>query len=285
MRMLSAMLGLTLIVWLAPPTVADDKEEPKGVRAVLIEKFQDLQLTEEQESKIADLRKEYHPKVQEAAKELRGLVKEEVQKIRAVLTEEQREKIKELRAERHAHIGQCVAHAMAHLKSLDLTDAEVAKMAEIRKEFRPKIAKTLRELHGLLNDEQRQTWAAAVKAGKKRREALAALKLTADQKDKVATVGKEVRDLVREEMEKVRDVLTEEQKAKLLELKNERKERVRDRMACRISKFKDLNLSDEQKEKINEIRTQYRPRVREAGNKLRATIREEVEAIVAVIKS
>lgn len=285
MRMLSAVLGLSLMVWSAPRAVADDKEEPRGVRAILIEKIQDLQLTDEQESKIADLRKEYRPKVQEARKELADLAKEEVQKIRAVLTEEQREKIKELRAERREHIGECLAHAMARLESLDLTDAEVAKMAEIRKEYRPKIAKTMRELHGLLSEEQRQTWAAALKEGKKRRQALAALNLTADQKEKVATVGKEVRDLVREEMEKVRDVLSEEQKAKLLELKNERKECVRDRLACRISKFKELNLSDEQKEKIAEIRTAYRPKVQEAGNKLRATIREEVEAIVAVIKS
>ena len=33
-----------------------------------------------------------------------------------------------------------------------------------------------------------------------------------------------------------------------------------------------------------EIREEFRPKVQEAGNKLRATVREEVEAIVAVIK-
>ena len=85
-------------------------------------------------------------------------------------------------------------------------------------------------------------------------------------------------------MEKIRDVLTEEQKEKLAELKEERQERVRDRMAHRIANLKDLNLTDEQKTKIADIRKEYRPKVHEAGNKLRATVREEVEAIVAVIK-
>ena len=33
-----------------------------------------------------------------------------------------------------------------------------------------------------------------------------------------------------------------------------------------------------------EIREEFRPKVQEAGNKLRATVREEVEAIAAVIK-
>ena len=33
-----------------------------------------------------------------------------------------------------------------------------------------------------------------------------------------------------------------------------------------------------------EIREAFRPKVQEAGNKLRATVREEVEAIAAVIK-
>jgi Spy/CpxP family protein refolding chaperone len=85
-------------------------------------------------------------------------------------------------------------------------------------------------------------------------------------------------------MEKIRDVLSEEQKAKLLELKDERKERVRDRRACRIANFKDLDLSDEQKTKIMEIRKEYRPKVQEAGNTLRATVREEIDAIRDVLK-
>ena len=97
-------------------------------------------------------------------------------------------------------------------------------------------------------------------------------------------VGKEVRALVREELEKMRDVLTEGQTEKLQEFAEERKEHVRDRHAHMIANFKDLNLTDEQKTQIREIRKEYRPKVQEAGNKLRATVREEMEAILAVVK-
>jgi Spy/CpxP family protein refolding chaperone len=55
-------------------------------------------------------------------------------------------------------------------------------------------------------------------------------------------------------------------------------------MAHRIANLKDLNLSEEQQTKIADIRKEYRPKVHEAGNKLRGTVREEVEAIIAVIK-
>ena len=51
------------------------------------------------------------------------------------------------------------------------------------------------------------------------------------------------------------------------------------------ARIQDLNLTDEQEAKIADIRKEFRPKVHEAGNKLRATVREEVEAIVAVIKS
>jgi Spy/CpxP family protein refolding chaperone len=49
-------------------------------------------------------------------------------------------------------------------------------------------------------------------------------------------------------------------------------------------RIQDLSLTDEQEANIADIRKEYRPKVQEAGNKLRATVREEVEAIVAVIK-
>jgi len=67
-------------------------------------------------------------------------------------------------------------------------------------------------------------------------------------------------------------------------LKEERKERVRDRWACRVANLSDLNLTDEQKTKIAEIRQEYRPKVHEAGNKLRAAAREEVAQILGVVR-
>jgi Spy/CpxP family protein refolding chaperone len=282
MRTLSAALTLVLAMAVGAAW-ADDKE--KGVRVtVLVEKIQDLQLTDAQEAKIADIRKECRPKVQDAAQELRGLVKEEVGKIRDALTAEQKQKLQELREERKEHREQCVAHTITSLKEMDLTDAEMTKIGVIREEYRPKIEKVLKELEGLLTDAQKKAREEALSAGKNRREVLAALNLTDAQKEKVVTVAKEVRALVREEMEKVRDVLTEEQKQTLQELREERKERVRDRRAHRIENLKELNLTDEQKTRITNIRKEYRPRVHEASNKLRGAVREEMEQIVAVIK-
>jgi Spy/CpxP family protein refolding chaperone len=266
-------------VYAALPAIAEEKaaEKPGGVLGARV---QDLNLTDDQKAKIADIRKEYRPKVQQAAKELSAVVKEEVEKVEGVLTPEQRTKLEADKEERQERRSQGLAERMAHVGELDLTDGEMEKIGEIRKEYRPKIEKALKELQGLLSDDQKKARQEALRAGEKRREVLESLKLTDEQKDKVQAVGKEVVALVREEMEKIRDVLTAEQKEKLQDLKEERKERVRDR----IANLKDLNLTDDQKAKIADIRKEYRPKVQEAGNKLRATVKEEVEAILAVIK-
>jgi hypothetical protein len=47
---------------------------------------------------------------------------------------------------------------------------------------------------------------------------------------------------------------------------------------------KDLDLTADQKTKLADIRKEFRPKVHEAGNKLRAAVREEVRAILAVLK-
>jgi hypothetical protein len=160
----------------------------------------------------------------------------------------------------------------------------VARFAEIRKEYRPKIEKAMRGLDGLLTDAQKKAREEGLKADHKRREIITSLKLTDDQKVKVEAVGKEVHALVREELERMREVLTESQRETLQDLKEERRERVRDRTAHHIANLRELNLTDEQKAKMADIRKEYRPRVHEAGNKLRGVVREEVEAILAVLK-
>jgi Spy/CpxP family protein refolding chaperone len=279
MRTLSTVLAATALMALGAMLAADVKAE-----VVVVERIQDLNLTDAQEAKIADIRKEYRPKVQEAGKELAAVAKEEVEKVRAVLTPEQKTKLAALKEERQELRAERLGERIAHLEELDLTDGEVAKIAEIRKQYRPKIVKAMEGLQGLLNADQRKAREEGLKAGKKRREVLASLNLTDDQKAKVEAVGKELRTLVREELEKMRDVLTESQKEQLQEFKDERRERVRDRMAHRVANLKDLNLTDAQKAKIADIRKEYRPKVQEAGNKLRATVREEVEAIMAVLK-
>src|SRR5262249_16720390 len=153
------------------------------------------------------------------------------------------------------------------------------------KAWHPKVVKSMKGLEDLLTDQQKNARMDALKAGMKRSEVIASLKLTGDQKEKVEAVGKEVCTIVRDELAKMRDVLSAAQKEKLDEFKDERREHIRDRLAHAIANYKDLNLTDAQKEKISAIRQEYRARVHEAGNRLRADIREEVEAIVAVIKS
>jgi Spy/CpxP family protein refolding chaperone len=282
MRTLIAALTVTALMWVP------GKLSAEGEAGGLAERIQDLQLTNEQEAKIADIRMECRPKVREAAKELAAVVKEEVEKVRAVLTPEQKTRLRAMQEERRERRterrAERLAERLAHLEELDLTDAERAQIAEIRREYHPRIANALQGLKGTLTAEQRKAWEEGLKAGKKRREVLASLNLTDEQKEKVEAVGKELRTLVREELEKIRNVLTEGQREKLQGLRDERREHVRDRMACRIANFKELNLTDEQKTQIADIRKEYRPRVQEAGNRLRAAVREEVEQIVAVLK-
>jgi Spy/CpxP family protein refolding chaperone len=280
MKTLSVALALAALLSFGAKLAADEAKAERG----LAERVQDLNLTEEQETRIADIRKEYRPKNAEAIKELAAVVKEELEKVGAVLTAEQKEKLQTLKEERKEAREDCLPHRLAHLRNLDLTDEEMAKIADIRKEFRPRIVKAMKELEGLLTDEQKKAREEALKAGKRRKEVLESFKLTDEQKEKVTAVAKEVGSAVREEMEKIRDVLSAGQKEKLQDLKEERKEQVRDRQAHRIANLKDLDLTEEQKTKLAEIRKEYRPRIQEAGNKLRTTFREEVEMIVAAIK-
>jgi Spy/CpxP family protein refolding chaperone len=206
-KALSAVLVVAMVIAVgaAPPAIQAQTEgqEQKGVG--LGERIQDLSLTEDQEAKIAEIRKEFRPKVQEAAKAVAALVKEEMEKARAVLTPDQKTKLAELKQERKEFRRDRLVDRIANLKELDLTDAEMAKIAEIRKEFRPKVEKIMAGLKGTLTDEQRTAWREAAKAGKSRREILASLKVTDDQKAKVEAVGKELRSVCHEELTQIRD--------------------------------------------------------------------------------
>ena len=245
MKALTALLTVVVAMWFCAPAQAQAQRE----RERLGERLQDLSLTDEQEAKIADIRKECRPEVEKAAKELAAVAQEELDKIRKILTPEQQQKLRAFAEERREHRVEGLCARVAHLRELDLTEGEAAKIQEIRKEFRPRIEKALEGLHGTLSAEQKQAREEALRAGKRRREVLAAMKLTDEQKQKAQAVGKEVAALVREELGQVRDVLTAEQKAQ-----------------------------------IQEVRKEYRPKVHEAGNKFRAAVRDEVTQVLAVIK-
>jgi Spy/CpxP family protein refolding chaperone len=256
----------------------------QGVGVVLVERIQDLELTDDQAAKIADIRKEFRPRVEKEAKELSNLVKEEVEKVRAALTPQQRQQLQAMKDERKEMKFSHLCDRIAHLKELDLTDAEVAKIQDIRKEVHPRIAKVMAQLEGLLTPAQKQAREEALKAGKSHREMRQALKLNDQQRQKVEAVGKELRGLIHDEMKQIQDLLTESQKEKLAVLKDEARDRVRDRMAHRVMNFRELNLTDAQKTALANIRQEFRPRIHEAGNHLRATIREEAREILNVLK-
>jgi Spy/CpxP family protein refolding chaperone len=278
MKTLSAGFAL-LAFWVS------GKADAQGAREIFVERIEQINLTEDQETKVGAIQKEFRPKVEEAAKELTTLAKEEVEKIRGVLTPEQKTKAEALKEERKERRTEGLSERAAHLDDFDLTEGEAAKIMEIRKEYRPKVAKALEGLKGTLTAEQSAARDEALKAGKKHREVVASLNLTAEQKEKVETVCKDVVAIVREEMEKIREVLSKEQQEKLQEIKEERPEQVRDRMAHRIANLKDLELTDQQRAQIMEIRKEFRPKVHDAGNKLRGLVRDELEQIVSVIKA
>ena len=284
MRNLVAAVTLVVSAMVCPGLWGVAEGGGKGVGGGMAERIQDLNLTDAQEAKIAEIRKDCQAKIREAGKDLAAVVKQEVEKIRAVLTPEQKQKLQALKEERKEKRLEGLASRIAHLKELDLTEDEVAKFHDIQKECRPKMVKAMESLKGLLTDEQMNARLEGLKSGKKRSEVLASLKLTKDQKEKVAAVCKDVGAVVKGELEQIKDVLTKEQHAKLPELKDEVRERARDKMAARIANLKDLNLTDEQKTKIQEIRQEYRPKIHQAGNMLRAAVRDEVVAILDVIK-
>jgi Spy/CpxP family protein refolding chaperone len=279
MRSLIVASLAAVLLWM--PSLRADEEQPGQPH----EGLTDLKLTQEQDAKIADIRKEFRPRVEQASKELATLIRTEVDKIQQVLTTEQKEKLASMKEERRERRAAALSETIAHLEDLEPTDAEMAKIAEIRNEFRPRARKSLERLRGILTPEQQKAREEGLRAGRSRREVMASLKLTGDQQEKVEAVGKELADTCREEMQKIRDVLTESQKEQLQDVKEERRERVRDRMAHRIANLRELNLTEEQRTKIAAIRQEFRPRIHEAGNKLRATVREELDNIVSALKA
>ena len=93
-------------------------------------------------------------------------------------------------------------------KSLTLTDDQKAKLADVCKEFGPKLVEAHKGTE-VLTPEQKAAQAAALKAAQE------AVKLTADQKAKVVAARKQIAALEKELHEKILSVLTAEQKEQL----------------------------------------------------------------------
>jgi Spy/CpxP family protein refolding chaperone len=259
------------------------QQQPAGLPAG--ERLRDMNLTEAQEAAIADIREDYQPKVEDAASQLSDVLNEERDAARAVLTPEQQTKLNAMKDQRKAWRYETSAERMAHLRDLDLTDEEMKKLTDIRKEYRPKIAKALEEAKGILTPEQAKMREEGLKAGKPRKEVLESLNLTDDQKAKWEAAGTQVRGLVKEQLSKMRDVLDPEQREKLDAMKDQRRDQFQARAMFAAENIKDLNLTEDQKTQLGTIQKQYGSRVEEAGNKLRAVIREEMREIIGVIKT
>jgi Spy/CpxP family protein refolding chaperone len=278
MKTVRPVLTLLVAMWASATLAAQE------VRAVLVEKIQELNLTDEQEAKIAEIQKAARPKVEAAAKALAAVAKEELDKAMAVLTPEQKEKLAAAKEERKELRAEGVSEKLARLQELDLSDAQIAQIEAVRKECRPELAKAVEGLRGTLTPEQRKAREEALASGKKHREVLAALNLTPEQKEKVGAACKECCAAIKGELEKIKEALTAQEKEKLADLKDERKEQVRDRRVHRIANLRELALTPDQQAKLGEIRKEFRPKVQEAGNALRAAVREEVQSIAGVLK-
>jgi len=278
MRTVNPVLTLLVAMWATGSLAAQE------VRAILVEKIQELNLTDEQEAKIAEIQQAGRPKVEAAAKQLAAVAKEEADKAMAVLTPEQKEKVAASKEDRKELRAEGLSERLARLQELDLSDAHIAQLEAVRKECRPELAKAMEGLRGLLTPEQRKAREDALASGKKHREVLAALNLTPEQKEKVGAACKECCTAIKGELEKIREALTAQEREKLADLRDERKENVRDRRVHRIANLRELELTPEQRAKLAEIRTEYRPKIHDAGNALRAAVREEVQAIAGVLR-
>ncbi len=108
-------------------------------------------------------------------------------------------------------------------KGIELKDEQKTKVAELEKEFGPK----MKELHGkldkVLTDDQKKARAAVLKdartSGKKGKEMQQAIKdatkATDEQQKQIDEVEKQITALRHQIREKVEPILTDEQKAKL----------------------------------------------------------------------
>jgi Spy/CpxP family protein refolding chaperone len=100
--------------------------------------------------KLTDAQKE---KVEAVGKEVGALVREELKQVRDVLTEGQKQKLRDIREEVREHIRDRMAHRIANLKTLELTDDQKAQIMKIRQEFRPKVQEAGNNLRGIVREE------------------------------------------------------------------------------------------------------------------------------------
>lgn len=116
------------------------------------------------------------------------------------------------------------------VRGLDLTDAQKAKIEDIKKEFGPKLKAAQEKQDSILTDEQKKARTEAIQKAREANQGFQnmretiekALKLTDEQKKKLEEARKASTDLNTALREKVTSILTDEQKKKLEEARQQR---------------------------------------------------------------
>jgi Spy/CpxP family protein refolding chaperone len=129
--------------------------------------------------------------------------------------------------------GDPTARIDALVRDLDLTDAQKAKIEELKKEFGPKLKAGQEKQDSILTEEQKKARAEAFRKARESGEGFRnmretiekALNLTDAQKKDMEAARKASEELNKALMDKVESVLTPEQKEKLEKARQERRQR------------------------------------------------------------
>ena len=260
------------------------------------------EIIEARKNREAEKVKQLRTRIAKILKERRELTESLRKQIEDVLTDEQREKAKEIFREARA-AGVSIRRITFALKKLDLTDEQKQKIKAILKDAREDAQKADTP------KEKEKIWADAIeeikkdvltesqvkeldrimrktKIRKKIWHALASLKLTDDQRKKIAEIWKEYHEkiaqakpeerwtLIRKMHEEILSVLTDEQKEQLKEM--------REKFVKHVADI--LDLTDEQREQIKKIRDKYREKIANAkGKERRRLIKQMFREIDSVL--
>jgi Spy/CpxP family protein refolding chaperone len=126
--------------------------------------------------------------------------------------------------------GDATARIDYLVRGLDLTDAQKAKIEDIKKEFGPKLKAAQEKSDSILTDEQKKARSEVFQKARESREGFQnmretiekAMKLTDEQKKKLDEARKVSEELNKALMDKVTEVLTPEQKEKLQKAREQR---------------------------------------------------------------
>jgi len=119
------------------------------------------------------------------------------------------------------------------VENIDLTADQQVKVEEVKREFQPKLADLAKRRRAIMTEDRRakekELRKAAKESGKKgkevRAELEAALGLSPAEREQMATIEREERQLRGEIISRIRAFLNDEQKAKLPEQRREKKKK------------------------------------------------------------